>query len=513
VFGARRLTFQELDERSSRVAAGLHAEGVGAGDAVAVWLPNCSSIHALQFGLAKLGALLVCVNTRYRSHELGGILARSHARWLVLQPSFRRIDFLSILSDVEPEQMLGLSVVVLNGEADPSQALPGERAVSYEALLRHGPELPAEAMRASPDRAFVAFTSSGSTGSPKLIVHSQRGISEHARAVAESFFDLDDAVALVTLPLSGVFGHATFMGALAAGRPSVLMDAFDADQAVGLIEQHKVTTVTGPDEVMLRLLEAAAPPARIASWREGGFGAQSVDSELLIAQGDEAGVTLFQCYGSSECLGLMSRQPRGASPQERALGGGVPASPATNVRVRCTGCDALEPPGTSGLLEIKGPSVMLGYLNQLDANIAAFTADGWFRTGDIGYLVDTNRFVFLTRNSDVLRLAGFLVEPQEIEHFIERLDSVDAAQVVEVRTPKGARVVAFVIPADGHVVSQEEVVAHCAASLAKYKVPIRVVSVESFPTTPSANGDKVQRGRLRELADELRAADAETART
>jgi fatty-acyl-CoA synthase len=291
------------------------------------------------------------------------------------------------------------------------------------------------------------------------------------------------------------------------------MDAFDADQAVGLIEQHKVTTVTGPDEVMLRLLEAAAPPTRIASWREGGFGAQSVDSELLIAHGDKAGVTLFQCYGSSECLGLMSRQPRGASPAERALGGGVPASPAANVRVRSIEGDAIEPPGASGLLEIKGPSVMLGYLNQVDATNAAFTADGWFRTGDIGYLVNNaNRFVFLTRNNDVLRLAGFLVEPQEIEHFIERLESVDAAQAVEVKTPKGARVVAFVIPAGGQDVSEQEVVAHCAASLAKYKVPMRVVSVTSFPTTPSANGDKVQRGRLRELAHELQAAEPETAR-
>jgi fatty-acyl-CoA synthase len=181
--------------------------------------------------------------------------------------------------------------------------------------------------------------------------------------------------------------------------------------------------------------------------------------------------------------------------------------------VRSIEGDAIEPPGASGLLEIKGPSVMLGYLNQVDATNAAFTADGWFRTGDIGYLVNNaNRFVFLTRNNDVLRLAGFLVEPQEIEHFIERLESVDAAQAVEVKTPKGARVVAFVIPAGGQDVSEQEVVAHCAASLAKYKVPMRVVSVTSFPTTPSANGDKVQRGRLRELAHELQAAEPETAR-
>jgi fatty-acyl-CoA synthase len=135
--------------------------------------------------------------------------------------------------------------------------------------------------------------------------------------------------------------------------------------------------------------------------------------------------------------------------------------------------------------------------------------DGWFRTGDIGYRVgDANRFVFLTRNNDVLRLSGFLVEPREIEHFIELLDDVAAAQVVEVRTERGARAVAFVTPADGAEPTEAEVVGHCAASLAKYKVPLRVFTVEKFPTTPSANGDKVQRGKLRELAFELLADKA-----
>jgi fatty-acyl-CoA synthase len=288
------------------------------------------------------------------------------------------------------------------------------------------------------------------------------------------------------------------------------MDAFDADRAVELIERHRITTVTGPDEVMLRIIEAADPPERIGSWREGGYGAQAVDSELLIARGDALGIRLFQCYGSSECLGLTARQPPDATPDERAVGGGVPVSPLTQVRVRSEETGELLPAGTPGLLEIKGPSVMAGYLYREDATAAAFTEDGWFRTGDVGYLVgDSNRFVFLSRKNDVLRLAGFLVEPTEISNYIERMHGVVSAQAVAVQTARGPRAVAFVIREDGAELRESDVVDHCAAALAQYKVPWRVFFVDSFPTTPSANGDKVQRGRLRELADHLLAETAE----
>jgi fatty-acyl-CoA synthase len=509
IVGTDHLTFADVRDRSARAAAALYRDGVRAGDAVAIWLPNCSAWIELQFALAHLGALLICVNTRYRSHELGGVLSRSRAKWLVLQPEFRGIDFLSILSDTSPEERRHLRGVIVHGASDDAIPLPAVKVTAYAAL--HDTERPEPPVNAAgPEQPCIAFTSSGSTGVPKLIVHNQRSISEHARAVADRFFDYENATALVTLPLSGVFGYTTFMGAFAAGRRSILMDAFEADRAVELIERHRVTTITGPDEVMLRILDAAEPRARIESWREGGYGAQSVDSKMLITRGDGAGVELFQCYGSSECLGLTSRQPRGAPSAERRLGGGVPVSPLTEVRVRSDETGELLPPGTPGLLEIRGPSVMSGYLHQRDATSAAFTDDGWFRTGDIGYRVgDSNRFVFLTRNHDVLRLAGFLVEPREIEHFIELLDGVAAAQVVEVRTDRGARVVAFTIPVAGAEVAEADVVEHCAASLAKYKVPVRVFTVDSFPRTSSANGEKVQRGKLRELANHLMSETAQ----
>jgi fatty-acyl-CoA synthase len=514
VLGEDTRTFQELHLASARVAAALYAQGVREGDAVAAWLVNCPAFVELQFALARLGAVMICVNTRYRSHELSGVLTRARARWLAMAPRFRGIDFASILEDVDDAVRGRLSGVILCGAQDVPDAVAGIRTIDYAALAAADADMqPATGdVAGSP---CVAFASSGSTGVPKLIVHSQRGIVEHARAVAASFFGSDDTVALVTLPLTGVFGYVTLIGALAGGRRSIVMEAFDPERAVELIERHRATILTGPDEIMLRTLEAAAEtPDRIASWREGGFGYQSVDSAALVEHGDQLGVSLYGCYGSSECLGLMSHQPREAPAADRALAGGVPASSAQRIRVRSAETGELQPPGATGLLEISGPSVMVGYLHQPDATRAAFTDDGWFKTGDIGYQVpDSDRFVFLARANDILRLAGFLVEPQEIESFIERLDGIAAAQVVEVSTDAGARAVAFVVATAGAPVAEDDVIDHCAASLAKYKVPVRVFVVDSFPRTTSPNGEKVQRGRLRERAHELLGLVVEPARS
>src|SRR5262249_6449738 len=133
----------------------------------------------------------------------------------------------------------------------------------------------------------------------------------------------------------------------------------------------------------------------------------------------------------------------------------------------------------------------------------AFTEDGFLRSGDLAHTTDAGEFVYLSRRGDVLRLGGFLVSPVEIEDFLEKLEPVSAAQVVGVDTPDGPRPVAFVIPASGEVVDEAWVVERCEAELARFKVPRRVICVDAFPTTPSANGERVQRAVLRQRAAEL----------
>jgi fatty-acyl-CoA synthase len=506
VVDGRRLTFAELEEHAARVASGLAGLGVGVGDRVAVWLPNCLAWVELEFALARLGAMAIAINTRFRAEEVGDLLDRSLARVLVLWPGFRGIDFAAILAGVDADRLAGLETLVAveaTGAEPGVGALGDRRAVAYDDLLARAPMADDHAR---PDAPCNVFTSSGTTGAPKLVLHAQRGIAVHSDAVAGGFgYRRADCAVLGMLPLCGVFGFNTVLGALAGGAPSVLMPVFEARAAVELIERERVTNTNGADEMLRRILAAARPPERIATLREAGFAAFSGDARTLVDAGDALGKRFYMAYGSSEVQALLAHQPADAPPEVRARAGGPPVHPDTDVRVRATEQrdDSLAPPGAPGELEIRGPSVMTGYLGDDQATRQAFTDDGYLRTGDLGALADGQGFVYLTRRGDVLRLGGFLVSPVEIEDFLEKLQPISAAQVVGVDTPAGAKPVAFVIPRAGQHIDEQWIIERCEAALAKFKVPRRVVCLDAFPTTPSANGERVQRQALRRRAAEL----------
>jgi len=150
---------------------------------------------------------------------------------------------------------------------------------------------------------------------------------------------------------------------------------------------------------------------------------------------------------------------------------------------------------------------MAGYLRQSQATADAMTEDGWFRSGDLGYSIDAGSFVYLARIKDSLRLSGFLVDPREIEEFLAEHEAVERAQVVGLpQLGRGDVPVAFVKLRSHAGPGEEALIAYCRSGIAAYKVPRHVFFVDVFPTTPSANGDKVQKARLRELAVEYVAA-------
>jgi fatty-acyl-CoA synthase len=173
------------------------------------------------------------------------------------------------------------------------------------------------------------------------------------------------------------------------------------------------------------------------------------------------------------------------------------------VRTRDPESGTLLSVGEPGELEITGPSQMLEYFEEPVATQAAITEDGFVRTGDLGALEPEGGFTFLSRMGDVLRLGGFLVSPAEIEAEIQAHPSVESVQVVAAGSAAGNRAVAFVVPKDGDVFKESTIQAHCADRLAKYKVPARVMPIDAFPVTESANGIKIQRGKLRTMAEEL----------
>ncbi len=488
VEGGTRLTFVDLARESRRVAAGLRTLGLRRGDALAVWLPNFHEWLVLECACGRLGLVMVALNTRHRTAELAPLLSVSGAKALALTPSFRGISFLAMARDVAP----GLSLIAVHEAA--------EGAVPYAQLREHG-EAAAEGTACD---LLNVFPTSGTTASPKLAAHDQAGVVEHAKNVARAIHLGRGDVMLMALPLCGVFGFNGAMAALGAGATLVLQVVFDADEAARLVADQEVTHFYGPDGMLQAVIASPAFDRRAArAWRWGGFANFTTGrpAELIEHAEATAGVRLVGLYGSSECFALMSSWRQDDEIETRAQGGGFPVSPEIQVRAGDPDTGAPLMPGERGELQVRGYNVAREYLGNPQATRAAFTADGWFRTGDLGYVNPDGSFVFLTRLTDSLRVRGYLLDPAEVEEYLLRHPSVAVAQVVGVRSPvEGDVPVAFVKLKPGATAGEEDLLAYCRQAIAEYKVPRRICLLDEFPVIMGPNGVKIQRHRLRETA-------------
>jgi len=498
--GEREITYRKFDVMVRRSAAWLVAQGVQPGDRVAVWLVNCIEWLALYFGLARLGASLVAVNTRYRSHELAYLFECSQTNLLVLQPNFRKIDFPAVLRDVPPQAARALRkvAVVTSGGDLPAEVL-GHPTVTFDLDALPDVDTPD---RAAPDAPCILFTTSGTTSRPKLVVHTQRTATQHCLNVIHGFhLNKSNARLLAALPFCGTFGLTGVMAAFAAGRPVILMDTFDGPAAAQLINAERITHLFGSDEMFQRVIEHAPPGERpFPTAQVFGF-ASFQPGALALAQAAWARhIPMLGLYGSSEVHALFSLQDRSLPVEERILGGGRPVCTDTKIRIRDVETGVLLPLGQSGIIEIKSPTNFIDYLNNPEATTKSFDADGYFSTGDAGYLREDGSFVYQTRLGDAMRLSGYLVNPVEIEDVIKTVPGVLDVQIVAVEIDQQIKPVAFVIPRLGQAPSESAILETVSATLAPFKVPVCVWLIDQFPVTQSSNGVKIQRVKLRDMA-------------
>ncbi len=477
-------SFAELQRRSNEVAAGLRSLGVSRGDRVAVFLPNGVAGAELFFATAQLGAVAIGVNTRYRADDLHHLLDVSQATVLVSADHFLGIDFEAIVTEAVSTLTSPPRVVWPDG---------------LRALNGHGRY---ESDDARPDDLVVAFTTSGTTGRPKLAAHDHGSLVHHV-GIAARAFDVGPADAgLLVVPLCGTFGLITMLCMLAGGARLVMPDHFEAATAAALLAAHHVTHINGSDDMLLAMIgEAGAAGLDISSWREGVFAEFTNQGRAIVDAAEAVGTRLTAVYGSSETYALLARWPTDAPADVRVRNGGTLVDEAMAVRTADPATGEVLAAGRQGELQFRGPSVLRVHLGNPGATQAAFTPDGWMRTGDVGVCEPDGRsFRYIARLGDALRLAGFLTDPVEIERRLLLHPGVRAAQVVGVAGPSGGDVaVAFVIAAD-ETPTEDELVGHCGAGLANYKVPRRVVLVESFPTVDGANGVKIRKSELRDAA-------------
>lgn len=505
----REWSHAELAAQSRRVAAGLKSLGVGKGDRVAIWLPNAPAYLAVFFACARLGAIALAVNTRYRSVEVGDIVSRAGAKAMIYWPDFKGIAFNEILAEIDPAELSGLEHLIVYSEdgAPAVSPVPGAKPVSYDDLAAHA-EL--EEDHAADDLGCAIFTTSGTTSKPKFVLHHQSSIADHGLQIADSFgWRGEDVVHLLAMPYCGVFGLTQSMGAIASGRTMVTMPYLDIPEAVRLMKAHRVTHTAGSDDMYDMMLQATAGERTpFPAFRSGIYALFNAALEDIVERAEQRGMTITGVYGMSEVQALFTRWPDGSPVAVRKRGGGIPIAPTAAVRVRDPESGKLLGVGEPGELEARGPSMMMEYFLNPEATAKTLTDDGFIRTGDLAQMTEEGGFEYLSRMGDVLRLGGFLTAPAEIEARLLAHPSVKDVQVVGANVGGRNRAVAFVIPA-GPGYDEAAVIAHCAAGLAGYKVPARAVPLDAFPVTQSANGAKIQKAKLREMAGEL---DAEPLR-
>lgn len=506
------VTYSELRERVDEVAAGLSRLGLQRGSSIAIWLPNSIEWVVLQLAAAKLGLLVIPLNTRYRTLELVHLLHVSDAAALVYTPSFNRIDFQAMVADVLAKLRVAgqgdrLRLLITVNWDDRAAGVPdgGEATVvPYGDLLRAGAaqDSPTEGQ---PDDLTVVFGTSGTTSFPKLASHNQRTITQHGENAARALEISNRDAMLCGLPFCGTYGFVALMATLSAGAKAVVMPLFKPDLAVQAIASHRATCLAATSAMVGSLLETAGDqPTALQPLRRVAVAGTSVHA-LVEGDGERLGISMTNVYGSSEALALMALWPSSEPASVRSIPGGRLVGPDMCVRVADSVTGAVLPDGEYGELQFAGYNVTQGYLQNPDANRQVFTEDGWLRSKDRGRVLEYGRsFEYETRMSDTLRLKGFLTNPSEIEEFLLTHPNVAAVQVVgTIDQDTGEDVaVAFVQSLSGSLLNEQELLDYCRASIANFKVPTRIVQLAEYPTTPSANGEKVQKNRLREMAEE-----------
>ena len=507
IYESDQISYAALHELVRNTSCGLSKLGIKSGDRVAFWLPNTPAYLILYLACMHLNAIAVAVNTRFRSSEVADIVIRSGASSLILWPLFKTVNFLEILNSTDSAAFSQVESVIVYSETESNtplrnqlpQALQSKKLASYHDLIR---ESGTEIDNSSADTGCNIFTTSGTTRAPKFVLHSHRSISKHAAEVWQNLKPLIKNNAFFhTLPFCGVFGFNHFSAALSGARANIIQSAFNAREAIDLIDQHRVHYISATDDMLLALLQTDNRTPALPTLTCCGYGAFNLPPEEITLRASARGLKLVGLYGMSEVQALFARQNHTQADKQRYLPGGKLISPTACVRARNPESSEILPHGESGELEFKGPSLLIEYFNNKSATKELISKDGYLKSGDLGYTCSTSEFVFQARIGDTLRLGGYLVAPAEIENHLIEHYSVKAAQVVAVRMENKMRAYAFIIPTDNEYAKHEELKNYCLEGLAKFKVPAIFHYLDEFPTTKSPNGTKIQRARLREIAE------------
>ncbi len=472
-FEGETFSYAQIHEQVSLVAGALAACGLNKGDRVALYLENSPSFVTAYLGVQWLGGVAVPVNTRYREGELRHMLNDSGAR-LVLTDAGR--------AEVEKASAPALEAIVQLGES-----LEADRAAW--AALASGEPRPQPVPLTGDDLAVIGYTS-GTTGRSKGAMLTHGNFVSNSVALTQAWRWTPRDHLLLVLPLFHMHGLGVGLhGTLVQGSSLTLRRKFDAADVLDTMLRGEVTMFFGVPTMYTRLLEVAKPRAqKPTGLRLLVSGSAPLSPQTHAAVEAVFGLRILERYGMTETVMNMGNPFTG---ERRA---GSVGFPFAGVEARVADLDTGEEKATgeTGEIQLRGPNVTKGYWNRPDATAAARTPDGWFKTGDLGFVDADGYYTLNGRAKELIISGGFNVYPREVEEVLAEVEGVQEVAVLGLPDADlGEKVVAAVV---GHA-SEAELLEHVKARIAGFKKPREVYFVAALPR--NALG-KVQKHLLKE---------------
>ncbi|RKD91744.1 AMP-binding protein [Mangrovibacterium diazotrophicum] len=509
-----RFTYSEFNTRVDRLAKGLMYIGIGKDDKVGIWANNVPDWLTFMFATAKIGAVLVTINTNYKLSELEYLLKDADIHTLCLIGNYRDSDYVNMMFDLVPEL-----------KTQPRGELRSEKFPELKNVVFIGPEkhrgmfntselilmgshlddLELEEVKESVgchDVVNMQYTS-GTTGFPKGVMLSHHNILNNGKATGECMRYTSADRLLVCVPFFHCFGCVLALCAVVThGATMVVVENFDPLMVLASVEKEKCTALYGvPTMFIAELNHPMFDMFDLSSLRTGIMAGALCPIETMKQVMEKMYLKdIISVYGLTESSPGMTATRTHNSPEVRATTVGFEFP---NVEVAIFDPETGEecPDNVQGEMCCRGYNVMKGYYKNEEATRKAIDEEGWLHSGDLGVRGEDGFYRITGRIKDMIIRGGENVYPREIENYLFQMPQIEAVEVAGIPSPKyGEQIGAFIKIKKGQSLSEEEVQEYCRGQIARFKVPKYVFFVDEYPMTASG---KIQKYKLKELGLQL----------